>query len=59
VDDEIALEAQEQVLAVGIDALDRPPAQPFRPSVGPEAGCGVSSSSGTRPARIGRIRPAA
>ena len=40
VDDAVALEAQEQVLAVGVDGLDRAPGQLLGPAVGPEAGVG-------------------
>ena len=34
---EVALEAQEQVLAVGVDRVHRAPGQPLGPAVGAEA----------------------
>ena len=40
VDDALALEAQEQVLAVGVDGLDRAAGQLLRPAVGREARVG-------------------
>ena len=57
--DALALEAQEQVLAVGVDALDRAAGEPLGPAVGREARMGRTSSSGTRPSSTGRIRCAA
>ena len=57
---QVALEAQEQVLAVGVDGLDRA-ARPRRSGQrsAPKRGCGVAISSGTWPARTGRMRLAA
>ena len=40
VDDAVALEAQEQMLAVGVDGLHRAPGQLLRPALGPEARVG-------------------
>jgi hypothetical protein len=37
VDREVALEAQEQVLAVRVDGADRAAREPLRPAVAPEA----------------------
>ena len=60
VDRELALEAQEQVLAVRVDRSSRrgrPGARASRAR--PKRGCGVAISSGTWPARTGRMRFAA
>ena len=60
VDHEVALEAQEQVLAVRVDACDGPPRQALRPAVLPVARVWRSNLIGhLRPSRIGRIRFAA
>ena len=57
---EIALEPQEQVLAVGVDRDDR---APVRAATGQRSsawrGWGVRISSGTWPSSTGRIRFAA
>ena len=60
VDRQPALEAQEQVLAVGVDRAHGA-ARPGAPASGraPKRGCGVSSASGTWPSSTGRMRFAA
>ena len=57
---EAALEAQEQVLAVGVDAR-APRGPPAAPASGraPKRGCGVAIASGTWPSSTGRMRFAA
>ena len=60
VDRQAALEAQEQVLAVGVDGLaPRGPASRSGQRSRAKRGCGVRISSGTWPSSTGRIRLAA
>ena len=57
VDREVALEAQEEVLAVGVDGRDRAAGELLGPALAAQARAAACAiSSGTRPSRTGRMR---